>query len=129
MELRAARLTLQTASADRERAQTALKTAIAEGALRRDRAGARLAALKKEKRELEQRLEDLAARLEKKKKEDAVLARGAALRDQYVDWNGSNPMDRERKGDGLSVQEVKLFAFMLIAAFMFLFVILWVAKR
>lgn len=129
MELRAARVALQSASTDAERAEQALMTAISEATTRRGQAEARLQALKEERTMLQRRLDELAPRLAQQKKEDQVLARGEVLRDEYVDWNPSNPLDRERNKDGYTVQEVKTIALMIAAAFLLLFGFLWAIRR
>lgn len=91
MELRAARMTLQTAGEASARAKRALEEAIATATLKRDQASARVAALTAEQSAFSLRLEELAARLRAKREEEALLARGAALRDKPIDsWVGSS---------------------------------------
>lgn len=124
MELREARATLQTAGADAERAESALRAAIAEATTRRDQSKARNDALKQEKRALRKSLELLATLLEEKRKEDALLARGAVLRDQYVDWN---PADRRNAvQNGMTVGEVKVTALILGSLFLTWVLYLWI---
>ena len=93
MELRAARATLATTSADVGRAELALRDAVSEATLRRDAAWAKVQALRDEKSALPSRLAALDQRLAARREEEAVLARGAELRDKYVDWN---PEDKAR---------------------------------
>lgn len=85
MELRSARMTLQTAGETSARARGALEEAIATATLKREQAAARVATFIAERRSLSQHLEELAARLKARREEEKLLARGAALRDRPVD--------------------------------------------
>jgi len=122
MELRAARLSLQTAGEDAARAKAALEDAIAAATLARDAAAARVSALAEEHRHVTRRLEQLAPRLEAKRQEDALLARGAALRDTYVDWN---PDDRRQQvGNGYTWADVRGFVIVVIFGVLVLMLLL-----
>jgi hypothetical protein len=128
MELRAARATLQ-ASGDVARAERAVQAAVVDATTRRDQEATHVAALKAQNRESRQRIEALEKRLVEKEKEEAVLARGAALRDQYVDWNPANPLDYERNKNGATVGEVKAMALVLGLSFLVLIIFLFATKR
>lgn len=129
MELRAARLALQTASGDAARAEEALRSAIVDATLRRDEAVARVHALKSQNGSAAQLVETLEKRLVEKEKEDAVLARGAQLRDRYVDWNPNDPLERERNKDGVTVAEVKAWALGLGVSLLLLILFVLVTRR
>lgn len=104
MELRVARAKLATASEDASRAEQALRDAIDEATVRRDAARVLVASHEAEKRALQASIKALEPRLVEKRQEAAVLARGAVLRDHYVDWN---PEDRANAvGDGLTGNQV-----------------------
>jgi chromosome segregation ATPase len=115
VELRDARAALQTVKADTDRAVEALSSAVDQARERRDAAGRRIEALKAEKKALKAEQERLEERLVEKRKEDAILARGAKLRDVYVDWN---PNDRQHAvTDGYTASEVKWGAIMIGSLF------------
>ena len=126
MELRVARATLATTKADVGRAELALRGAVAEATLRRDAAWARVQVLRDEKSALPARLDALDQRLAIKREEEGVLARGAALRDHYVDWN---PEDRSNAvGNGFTVEQLKTLAWLVVAIVMFISGVLYAMK-
>jgi hypothetical protein len=129
MELRTARLALQTASSDSARAEEALRSAIVDATLRRDEAVARVQALKAQNASATRLVETLEKRLVEKEKEDAVLERGAQLRDKYVDWNPNDPLERERNKDGMTVAEVKAGALILGVGLLLFILFLLVTRR
>lgn len=114
MELRAARLSAQTAKEDAAREEVALEAAVAEASIQRDAAVARLAALTEERDQVKRRLEALGPRLDAHREEAEVLARGAARRDHYVDWNPPRP-EHEIDARGVAVMVI------------FLLLVLWMA--
>jgi chromosome segregation ATPase len=123
MELRLAREQLTTARADAAKAEVALRGSLAETDAKKQAAERRLAELKAEKSALSERLAVLTRRLDDKQKEDALLARGAALRDQYVDWN---PNDRRHQvTDGLTGKELLRLMIGVVIGLVFLTVILF----
>ena len=123
MELRKARLTLQTASDDAAREEQSLREAILEATVLRDESAARLMASKEECRNVSGRLQELAPRLEAKRQEDQLLERGARLKDAYVDWNPEDA--RNQVGDGMTVRQVKLWALALGSGLLLLAGYLW----
>ncbi len=125
MELRAARLSLQTVGEDSARAQGALEDAIAAATLARDASAARLSALTEEQRHLSRRLKELGPRLRAKREEDELLARGAELRDKYVDWNPGD--HRDQVDDRYSPDDVKGIA--IIVTFSVLIILILLGLR
>lgn len=116
MRLRASREALKTAAEDAAREQAQLESDLAAATLARNAAASRLSAATEEKGVVRERLDALAPRLEAKREEDRVLARGAALRDQYVDWD-PRP-NRQLDAKGLLV--VAVFIVVVILASLFL---------
>jgi vancomycin resistance protein YoaR len=126
MELRQARTTLATATEDASRAEASLRTAIEDATIRRDAARTLIATREAEKRALEKNLKELEPRLAAKREEAAVLARGAVLRDHYVDWN---PDDQRRAVDnGFTRAEVGAAAWSLLGSLLLLGALLYVFR-
>lgn len=120
-ELKQTRASLATASAEAERTAASLLTALEEAKARRDAMSARVEALKGEGASIQPELNALEDRLVAKRKEDAVLARGAKLRDVYVDWN---PGDRQNAvSDGFTVEEVKWGAVIIGTIFLIIIIV------
>jgi chromosome segregation ATPase len=120
-ELKRTRAALATASAEAERTAASLLTALEEAKARRDATSARVEALKAERASIQPELNALEDRLVAKRKEDALLARGAKLRNVYVDWN---PGDRQNAvSDGFTVEEVKWGAIVIGTIFLILIIV------
>jgi hypothetical protein len=86
MELRQARAALARIGGGVAIAEAELESAIDTAKRHRDEAQARLASLEVEEERLKAEDHELDRRLEAKRKEERVLARGAELRDKDVDW-------------------------------------------
>jgi len=90
MELRQARAALARVGGGVAIAEAELQEAIDAAKQRRNEAQARLTSLEAEEKRLRAEAHELDRRVQAKKEEDSLLARGAQLRDKYVDWNPDN---------------------------------------
>lgn len=89
MELRQARAALARIGGGVAIAEAELESALDTAKRHRDEARARLASLEVEEKKLRAETHELDRRLEAKREEERVLARGAELRD--VDWQAPPP--------------------------------------
>lgn len=90
MELRQARSALARVGGGVAIAEAELQEALDAAKQRRDEAQARLTSLEAEEKRLRAEAHELDRQVQAKKEEDSLLARGAQLRDKYVDWNPDN---------------------------------------